>query len=308
MANVGILGGVIVALGITTIVGIIYFIRYYMVRADLKSACEQLKEIRQSPEENRILLVEHTNLYMEKFLQECNSYIGQNQQMRIHYANRERKLRRQIEAISHDLRTPLTALLGYMELLDLEEYDEESRESLEVVERKAKSLQRLITNFYDLSRLELDDYQLTMAPMELSRFVRESLLLYYNDLEQRGLDMRVDCEKSIQIQADEGAIGRVLGNMIQNAIRYAESYLAVSVGVEDGCAYLLFENDTAALREQDIPHLFERFYMSDAARSGQGTGLGLTISKLLVEAMGGHAEARLVNGALQIKYTFPVNI
>ena len=306
MGTNGCLVCAVVILGIAAMVGAIYIVRYGMLKNSLKSASKQMEEIRQNPEDNRILLVAHANRNVEKFLEECNEYIATNQKLRIEYANRERKLRRQIEAISHDLRTPLTAIRGYLELLDPEVFDEDTKESLEVVQRKTGNLQQLISNFYDLSRLELDDYRLELQPMELSRCVRENLLLFYDRVEERGLEMRVDCETPVQIQGDEVALGRVIGNMIQNALRYAESYFAVSVGTEGNQAYIVFENDTVVVNEQDVEHLFERFYMSDAARSGQGTGLGLTISKLLVEAMGGNAQALLVQGALQIRYTFPL--
>lgn len=294
-------------LAIVTVVAIYYIARYYMMKASLKSATEQMKQIEQNPEDNRILLVAHANRNMERFLLECNHYIGQNQEMRIDYANRERKLRRQIEGISHDLRTPLTSLLGYLEMLEWEELGEDDRASLEVVERKAKNLQDLISNFYDLSRLELDDYHLNMEPVELSRFVRECMLHSYDDLDRRGLAIEVECEKTVFMNADKNALQRVLNNMIQNAIRYAESRLRVAVEVKEaGQACIVFENDTTTLKEEEIPHLFERFYMSDASRHGQGTGLGLTINKLLAEAMGGQAEANLEKQTLRIIYSFPM--
>lgn len=293
-------------LGIISIAGVYYAIRYYMLAADLKSACRQMEEIRQNPEDNRILLVAHANVYMEQFLAICNSYIEQNQKARIFYKNRERKLRRQIEAISHDLRTPLTAMLGYLELLSLEKMDEESREALDVVTRKAKSLQRLLADFYDLSRLELEDYRVILEQLEISRFIKEGMLLSYSGLEERGLEVAIECEQIFWIQADRGAMERILGNMLQNAIRYAKSYLKVSVAkTEDEKVRIIFENDTAVLRQEDVPHLFERFYMSDTARSSHGTGLGLTISKLLAEAMGGSVEAQYEGNVLQISYTFP---
>ena len=292
-------------LGIVSIAGVYYVIRYYMLEADLKSACRQMEEIGQNPEDNRILLVAHANVYMEQFLAICNSYIEQNQKARIFYKNRERKLRRQIEAISHDLRTPLTAMLGYLELLSMEKMNDESREALDVVMRKAKSLQRLLADFYDLSRLELEDYHLTLEQLEVSRFIKEGMLSSYGSLEERGLEILVECEEPILMQADKGAMERILNNMLQNAIRYARNYLKVSVvRMEKEKIGIVFENDTVVLKQEDVPHLFERFYMSDAARSSQGTGLGLTISRLLAEAMGGSVETQYEGNVLKISYIF----
>lgn len=296
---------VIGALGIISVADIYFAIRYYMLAADLKSAYREMEEIGQNPEDNRILLVAHANAYLEQFLASCNNYIEKNQQARIFYENRERKLRRQIEAISHDLRTPLTAMLGYLELLSAEKMDDESREALDVVMRKAKSLQRLLADFYDLSRLELEDYHLTLEQLEVSRFIKEGMLSSYGSLEERGLEVFVECEEPVLMQADKGAMERILNNMLQNAIRYAWSYLKVSVvKMEKEKIGIVFENDTSVLKQEDVPHLFERFYMSDAARTSQGTGLGLTINKLLTEAMGGSVEAQYEGKVLQISYIF----
>lgn len=284
---------------------IYYAVCYYIMKADLKNAEKQMIEIEQNPENNRILLLAHANEHMEQFLVVCNRYIQKNQQMRIFYENREQKLRRQIEAISHDLRTPLTAILGYLELLSIDNLNDDSKEALGVVRRKAKNLQHLITNFYDLSRLELEDYHLIFEEMEVSRFLKEGMLTYYSSLEERGLEIEVDCQETAMIRADKGAMERILNNMLQNAIRYARSYLKVSVKKRnDKEVQIIFENDTTDLKQEDVPHLFERFYMPDTARSGEGTGLGLTISKLLAEAMGGSARVQFEESVIQICYTF----
>ncbi len=294
-------------LSVVCLIGIGYMIRYYRLLDNLKKAQIQMQEIEQSPEDNRILLLAHSHRKLEELMAHMNAYIMQNQQMRIAFGNREKKLRRQIEAVSHDLRTPLTAILGYLELLDREALSEENKEALLVVQRKADRLQSLITNFYDLSRLELDDYHLHMESVDIGRFVKECLLDAYGDLEQRDLEIIVEDKEGLKIFADRGAMERICGNMLQNAIRYAESYLKVEIGEgKDGEVRIAFENDTAALTQEDIPHLFEKFYMTDAARSGQGTGLGLTISKLLAEAMGGEVTASYDGRSLQISYIFPL--
>jgi len=296
---VGVLGGI-------SIVGIWYALRYYLLISNMKKAQGQMKEIQQNPEDNRILLVAHSDQHVEQFLESCNDYITSNQKLRIQYAARERKLRRQIEAMSHDLRTPLTAMLGYLELLDVEGMSEENRESFEVVQRKAKGLQGLISNFYDLSRLELDDYHIEPIALELGRFVKEGMLQSYSDFEQRGLGVEITCVKPVFVRADLRAMERILSNMIQNALRYAKSYLEIVIKEDvNGSISLIFANDTDQLKEEDIAHLFERFYMSDSARSGQGTGLGLTISKLLAQAMGGTVQAQLLDDRLEIQYSLP---
>lgn len=294
-----------------SIIGIFFTLRYILLVRNLKSAGKQLEEIKQNPEGNRILLFSAYEKNTEKLLASMNAYIFTSRKERILYQNREKKLRAQIENISHDLRTPLTSILGYLDLIDKEQLNPEDGESLAVVERKAKTLQNLISNFYDLSRLELEDYRLSMEPVNLARFTEETMLQFYHEFEQKGLEVSLDV-KEAEILGDPGALTRIFHNMNQNALRYAISTYQVSLWQEkdksdnlNECAVLTFENDCTSLKGEDLEHIFERFYVKDRSRTSESTGLGLTISKLLTEAMGGSVKAELTEGRLRIMYIFP---
>lgn len=295
-----------VALIITTFAAILYMVRFYRLRANLRREAKELEEIGQNPEENRILHISFPDKEAESFLEAVNAYILVTRKEKITYRNRERELRAQIENISHDLRTPLTAIIGYLELLDVSGMDEENLEMVKNISGKARSLQRLIGNFYDLSRLELNDYRLHPERLDVSRFAREIALTFYQQFEERGLAVQLMdiSAEAMFICADTGAMERIFSNMFQNALRYAKSYFCLRVFRDGGKICLSFENDTDALRAEDVEHLFERFYMTQKSRTTEGSGLGLTISKLLAEAMGGSAEASLEQGVLRIRYCF----
>ncbi len=295
-----------VALIITTFAAILYMVRFYRLRANLRREAKELEEIGQNPEENRILHISFPDKEAESFLEAVNAYILVTRKEKITYRNRERELRAQIENISHDLRTPLTAIIGYLELLDVSGMDEENLEMVKNISGKARSLQRLIGNFYDLSRLELNDYRLQPERLDVSRFAREIALTFYQQFEERGLAVQLTdiSAEAMFICADTGAMERIFSNMFQNALRYAKSYFCLRVFRDGGKICLSFENDTDALRAEDVEHLFERFYMTQKSRTTEGSGLGLTISKLLAEAMGGSAEASLEQGVLRIRYCF----
>lgn len=295
-----------VALIITTFAAILYMVRFYRLRANLRREAKELEEIGQNPEENRILHISFPDKEAESFLEAVNAYILVTRKEKITYRNRERELRAQIENISHDLRTPLTAIIGYLELLDVSGMDEENLEMVKNISGKARSLQRLIGNFYDLSRLELNDYRLQPERLDVSRFAREIALTFYQQFEERGLAVQLTdiSAEAMFICADTGAMERIFSNMFQNALRYAKSYFCLRVFRDGGKICLSFENETDALRAEDVEHLFERFYMTQKSRTTEGSGLGLTISKLLAEAMGGSAEASLEQGVLRIRYCF----
>lgn len=307
-------------LAIVSFTAVFYMVRFYRLKANLRREVGELREIEQNPEENRILRISFPDKEAESFLEAMNAYIMLTRKERIFFKKREKELRAQIENISHDLRTPLTAIIGYLELLDRDSMSSEDREMMDAIFRKAKYLQGLIGNFYDLSRLEMNDYNLHPERLDAARFARETSLLFYQQFEERGLsvqfttDGKTPDEDSAQtagthtdvfdITADAGALERIFNNMLQNALRYAESFLHIDVSHEDGKVCILFENDTTTLKQEDIPHLFERFYVQEKSRTSASSGLGLTISRLLAEAMGGSVEAELKNGSLRIIYRF----
>ncbi|MDE6128595.1 MAG: HAMP domain-containing histidine kinase [Lachnospiraceae bacterium] len=290
---------------IAALTAVIYMVRFYSMKSAVKKASAELASIEQNPADNRILLLSFPDKDLEKLLEILNCYILLTRKERVFYQNRERALRAQIENISHDLRTPLTAIIGYLELLDTGKLSEEDAAAVERVTKKAKSLQGLIGNFYDLSRLEMNDYHLCMEKLELVHFAKEVSLLFYQEFEKKKISVQFDAPKEpLYLLADVGALERIFNNMLQNALRYAESSLYIGILEENDKINIVFENDTSTLKQEDAAHLFERFYVQEKSRTSQSTGLGLTISKLLTEAMGGSVEAGLTKGRLQVRYVF----
>ena len=296
-----------------------YMLRFYLLKANIKKSAEQLQDIIKDPEANQILLISYPNKEAENFLEIMNEYILLTRKNKIRFDRREKELRTQIENISHDLRTPLTAIIGYLELLDLSMMSDENQEMISAIEKKAHTLQALIGNFYDLSRLEMDDYHLQMEKMDLVRFIKETILISYQSFEQRGLTVKLQLQNEKEqstiimdgeqaptycIEADIGAMERILSNMLQNALRYAESYLYITITRTGKTINLSFINDCTSLKPEDVTHIFERFYVKEKARTSQSTGLGLTINKLLTEAMHASVDADIKGNELSITYHF----
>lgn len=300
--------GIAVAMGSVILV---LALRYRMLKSCVKQASQDMEEILESPQENRILRISTPSREAELLLERVNCYIQYHQQDRIHWQRQERQLQEQIENISHDLRTPLTAILGYLELVDGSGLSEADKEALAVVERRSRYLQRLICDFYDLSRLERKNVQLQRKPVEITRLVRETMLSYSPEFEEQRLTVELSLpETAVTVLGDQEALERILHNLVQNALRYARSRFAICVrktGPEERehRVFLEFCNDTDSLTQADIPFLFERFYTADHARPSGSTGLGLTVSKLLAQAMEGEAWAELTQqGDLRLIFTF----
>ena len=270
-------------------------------RRALRSAAAQLEELERTGSSARVRLAV-PNGAAEALLQEVNRLLEARRMDQAAWREQEKSLRRQISNISHDLRTPLTSILGYLQLLeDPDLPEEERREYLSVIESRSKALQNLITGFYELSRLEGGEYPLEQAPVNLHASLSGLLAAFYNDFVEKGFDMTVELEEGLPpVLADEGAVLRVFTNLIRNALDHGCGKMEVRLFREGEWVVSQFRNETTDLTQEDVPHVFDRFFTSDKMRTGRNTGLGLAIVKALAEQMGCHLEAELTDGMFAI--------
>ena len=263
----------------------------------LRSAAEQLKELERTGSSARLRLAV-PNRAAEELLQEVNALLEARRTDQAAWREQEKSLRRQISNVSHDLRNPLTSILGYLQLLeDPALPEEERREYLTIIENRSKALQSLITSFYELSRLEGGEYPLEQVPVNLHASLSGLLAAFYNDFMDKGFDMTVELEEGMPpVLADEGAVLRVFTNLIRNALDHGQGRMEVRLYREGEQVVSLFRNETADLTAEDVPHVFDRFFTSDKMRTGRNTGLGLAIVKALAERMGCRVTAELRDG------------
>lgn len=276
-----------------------FFLRYSLLRRSLRDADRELSEIVEDLGENRIVKLAAPDRDLEALLGTVNRALARIRSEAVRYARREADLKSQIERISHDLRTPLTSILGYLALVDERGLSEETRESLAIVRRKADSLQRLIGQFYELSCVR--------GEVEVGRLVKESIAGQYRLLSETGLDVSVSVPPDAVIAwANDAAVERVVANLVHNAGRYAKTTFEVRVfgDSDEGIVLLSFANDVESLDEGDVSRLFEPFYMVDGSRTQESSGLGLTIAQHLVERMGGTltAQTEVRDGAQWLRF------
>ncbi|WP_066712012.1 sensor histidine kinase [Clostridium sp. Marseille-P299] len=285
---------VIVMLVVFILLTAYFYARYRLLCRAIKKADKDLKSIIKNIDENQIIKQEEPNKELENLLATINDSLKAIRSERIIYEKREKEFQKQIENISHDLRTPLTSILGYLKILDQSGLEQEDKEALAIIQRKAYLLQRLISQFYDFSRLTSEDYVLEMEQIDIARLLRETVIDYYQELSVKNLEIDlVIPEHPILVEANSNAMERVFLNLLQNACRYAESRLKIGIEQSKDEVTVSFENNVTDFSEDDLNSIFERFYMRDNARSDGASGLGLTIAKHLVEKMHGMLEAEL---------------
>ena len=234
----------------------------------------------------------------EELLGCLNELLELRQEERARYRRKEQELRRQIANVSHDLRTPLTSILGYLQLLEGEGLSpEKRREYFQVIEGRARTLQTFIAAFYDLSRIEGGELPLERERVDLGRALSDQLAAAYEQIEAAGLDMTVDIAPGLpMVWADSGAVTRIFSNLLTNALRHGTDDLSIQLYRNGDKLVSAFSNRAEDLTAEDAAHVFERFYTADKMRTGQSTGLGLAIVKALAERMGHTAAARWEDG------------
>lgn len=272
----------------------------YSLERNLRVGAKQLKQ-RRAEGGGAPLRLAAPNRAAERLMAEVNELLKEREEERADFSRRERDLRRQIANVSHDLRTPLTSILGYLQLLEAKDLPEAlRREYLEIVESRARVLQGLISSFYDLSRLEAGEYPILRERVDLREVISALLAAFYDELEAR-FQVAVELPEDLPpVWGDRGTLTRVYTNLIRNALEHGSGGLAISARRVPGGVETCFANGGASLKPEELEHVFDRLFTSDLTRSGRNTGLGLAIVKALAEQMGGNVSAGLDGGVFSV--------
>lgn len=227
----------------------------------------------------------------------------------------ERARKELIASVSHDLRTPLASIQGYVEgLKDGVTEDQEQKERyLTIIQEKSKQLNRLIEDLFEFSKIELDQLQIQLVPME-SVWLDEIFTQVAFDGKQMEMEIEINHQlPTIQLLIDPDRLTQVLSNLIQNAKRFIDTEsgkVTIDTSREDHWFVIKVKDNGTGISKQDLPHIFDRFYRVEKSRSRQygGTGLGLSICKTIIEAHNGKikVESKLGIGTVFSLY-LPIN-
>lgn len=293
---------------ISGLTAIVFAILYFSLRHGIRNAGKQFKTLKDMADTNLRIHQSVPNKDLENFLLDLNMELDEKQKLRIRYEAKEHKLRQEIANISHDLRTPLTSIIGYLELMDDPDTTPvEQKLYIEIVRKRSKVLQSLITSFYDLSLIDSKDYKLSPKPLNIFEVICEVVLAFYEDFEKKKIEVQMDLEENIPLlNLDRNALVRIFTNLTQNALKYSKSCVSVHLKLSDSNVGIIFSNDTDLISTDEAPRVFDRTYVSDRARSHTNTGLGLNIAKALAEKSGGTMCSSYREGRFEILTEFPL--
>ena len=238
--------------------------------------------------------------YAKRLAAEINVQLRKLREQRHRYVQGDAELKAAVTNISHDLRTPLTAIQGYLDLLEQVELPEDGARYVEMIKNRAEHLTALTEELFRYSVLLSEGKELTREPVVLNAALEESVAGFYAVFTERGITPRIRMpeEKVVRI-LDASALSRVFSNLLNNAVKYSDGDLEIEL-TEEG--KLTFSNTAGELDGVQVGKLFDRFYTVDTAR--RSTGLGLAIAKTLVEQMGGRIGASYEDGRLRIVLYF----
>ncbi|MBD2869751.1 sensor histidine kinase [Paenibacillus arenilitoris] len=238
---------------------------------------------------------------LQRLLVQINRLIDGNRKATAAYARNERSMRTMLTNMSHDLRTPLTVVLGLTETIAKDEAmsGEERSRLLHRVHAKALEMTGLMDKFFDLARLESDDKPIPLAVIPMHVFCQNLILFFYDAITAKGLEAAIDLpDEPLYALGNEEALERICGNLLTNAIRYGSGGGVIGFALRGGESGVVVEvwDRGQGIAEPNRQRVFERLYTLEDSRNPlyQGSGLGLAISKRLAQKLGGDLDLRSV--------------
>lgn len=258
-------------------------------QAKLRAISDKLKEIIEKDSDEQITVFTENKDLMELAAQ-INALLEKYLKIKADYRRSEITSKKMLSNISHDIKTPMTVILGYLEIMQLSETP--SGEMLKKVERKAQSVMELINQFFTLSKIESGDMDIELSRVDICEICRESVLDFYELLSNKKFYVKVDMpETPIYIQGNKEALQRILFNLISNVIRYGADgkYLGISLQDDDRNVYVDVTDKGKGIDRAFADSIFDRLFTMEDSRNRniQGNGLGLTIAKNLAQRLGG---------------------
>ncbi len=250
---------------------------------------------------NTLIDISTGDKYMKSLANAMNIQLRKLRAERHRFKQGDTELKNAVTNISHDLRTPLTAICGYLDLLEQEEKSEAVERYLEIIRNRTEMLAQLTEELFRYSVIVSSEEKAVKESVEIGSILEESIAAFYTTLNERGIvpNIQMPGDKVIRT-LDRSALARVFSNLLNNAIKYSDGDLDITLS-ETG--EITFTNTASGLNEVQIGKLFDRFYTIEAAR--KSTGLGLAIARTLIEQMNGTISATYENSRLSICIVLP---
>lgn len=299
------------ALIVLFVISLVFIVLFIAQRRQIRKICRQLAFIRN--EKSNMRITSDTPLReINRLIDELNSLVKKYREIEKLSEIRERELKSTITSLSHDIRTPLTSLDGYFQLLNQAQGEAEREKYSKVIQTRISALKDILEELFTYTKLQNSEYELPIEKVNLNKTVCDSLLLFYEELKSRGIEPQIKLpEEPIFINGNEEALHRTFHNIIKNALEHGNpaditnTEINVSLVKTNGQAVFICSNKIKDSDHIDVSQVFNRFYKSDNARTQTATGLGLSIAKELTLRMGSKISASLDDDTFTVKIVYP---
>ena len=289
-----------VIIGILALIIVALFIKVYLLQKAAKEIEEAFAD-RLATETNTLIDISTGDKYMRRLADGINVQLRKLRTERHRFQQGDIELKNAVTNISHDLRTPLTAIVGYLDLLEQEENSESVKRYINIIRNRIDIMHQLTEELFRFSVIVTTKDNLVIEKVAVNGVLEESIAVFYTELNMRNIIPNIHMPSEPVVRKfDKAALSRVFSNVLSNVIKYSDGDLDITLS-EGG--EIIFSNTAAGLNEIQLSRLFDRFYTVEAAR--KSTGLGLAIARTLIEQMDGIISARYQDGRLSICIQLP---
>lgn len=283
----------IIAIVVLAAISIFSMIICFSYRRRIKKICRQLKYIN-THETNMIVSSSYGDTPDTELANEINNLIFRFNELTAHFNKKENNLKDMITSLSHDIRTPLTSLDGYFQLLNESDSQEEKERYIVIIRERISSLGLLLEELFTYAKLQDESYHLEMEYIELNKLLYETVFSFYDEFKQKQIEPEIEItERPVTVYGNYTALKRAMQNIIKNSLEHGQLYFSLTMETKENSIVIRCKNRRNDTDKIDIEHVFNRFYKADAARKHTSTGLGLAIAKEIVEKLEGKIEARI---------------
>lgn len=298
------------SLCIVLLIGVVLYQQFVFrtgIQTKLRKMSEKLKEIIDTDSDERVMVFTENKELMELAAQ-INRFLETLLKVKVENRRSEIASKKMLSNISHDIKTPMTVILGYLEIMRINGTGTD--EMLRKTEQKAKSVMELINQFFTLAKLESGDMDMELSKIDVCESCRESILDFYEILTNNDFQVDVDLPKnSVYVQGNKEALQRILFNLISNVIRYGSDgkYLRMGLRTDERAVYIDVTDKGKGIDKTFADSVFNRLFTMEDSRNRniQGNGLGLTIAKNLALQLGGNIT---LDSTPYVKTTFTVKL
>ena len=273
----------------------------------LKKISQKLEEIQDTDSDENVMVFTDNKVLMDLVAQ-INRLLENQRKVKVDYRRSEISSKKMLSNISHDIKTPMTVILGYLEIMRLNSSGE--NEMLLKVEQKAQRVMELINQFFTLAKLEAGDTEIEISKIDVCEACRENVLDFYELLTQKEFQVQVDIpEEAVFVRGNKDALQRILFNLISNVVRYGSDgkYIGMFLRSDEKYIYIDVVDKGKGIERGFAQNVFERLFTMEDSRNReiQGNGLGLTIAQNLAHQLGGKIT---LESEPNVKTTFTVKL